>query len=465
MSFLIYDLTFLIVFSLAVFIFLRRNKKNLQRQGIMYLYKTKVGLRLMEYTTKKFASILRPLQYLIVVSGYALMATITWFILKFSWIYITSPFLAEQIRVPILMPLVPYLPEITGLDLPSFPFTYWIIIIAIIAIPHEFAHGIFARLNKINVHSTGFGFLGPFLAAFVEPDEKEMNKSSKFSQLSILAAGTFANVLTTIFFAGVIWLFFTMAFIPAGVQFSTYALTSVNASQISGIETVTLDGFLDSRDPLVPNTQITINDKIFYTSSFILEQSQAQELEQLVVYENSPAFNSRLKGAITYIDNEAITSQQVLTQTLATYSPGDEIEIKTNYKGEELEYQLNLGDREGKAFLGIGTSRPAQSSGALSFLKIFLGEVKDPGIYYTSPLGDFADFIFDLLWWTVIISFSVALINMLPVGLFDGGRYFYITIWGITGSESFAKKAYSFSTWFILLVVALMMARWIFIFF
>jgi membrane-associated protease RseP (regulator of RpoE activity) len=183
------------------------------------------------------------------------------------------------------------------------------------------------------------------------------------------------------------------------------------------------------------------------------------------VYENSPAFTSKLKGAITHINDKEITSQQLLTETLATYSPGEEITIKTIYNEDQLEYTLNLADRDGKSFLGIGTSPPSQTSGILSFLKILLGEVKDPGIYYTSPLGDFADFIFDLLWWTVIISFSVALINMLPVGLFDGGRFFYLTIWGITGSETLGKKAFAFSTWFILLVIALMMARWVFVLF
>jgi len=38
------------------------------------------------------------------------------------------------------------------------------------------------------------------VATFVELDEKNMEKKSKFSQMAILSAGTFANVLTAIFF-------------------------------------------------------------------------------------------------------------------------------------------------------------------------------------------------------------------------------------------------------------------------
>ena len=45
--------------------------------------------------------------------------------------------------------------------------------LAIVAIPHEFAHGIFARLNNLRVKSSGFALFGPILAAFVEPDEKD----------------------------------------------------------------------------------------------------------------------------------------------------------------------------------------------------------------------------------------------------------------------------------------------------
>jgi len=52
--------------------------------------------------------------------------------------------------------------------------------------------------------------------------------------------------------------------------------------------------------------------------------------------------------------------------------------------------------------------------------------------------------------------------NMLPVSILDGGRFFYLTIWGITGSAKWAKRIYSFVTWFILLLLVIMMGRWFF---
>jgi len=122
-----------------------------------------------------------------------------------------------------------------------------------------------------------------------------------------------------------------------------------------------------------------------------------------------------------------------------------------------------LAEREGQAYLGIGINAP-QPRGLLGSLYTFLGKIKDPFIYYESSIGEFGIFIYDLLWWIIVINISVALVNMIPVGIFDGGRFFYLTIWGITGSQKIAKKAFSASTWLILILVALLMAKWVFAF-
>jgi len=78
------------------------------------------------------------------------------------------------------------------------------------------------------------------LAAFVEQDEKSLEKASNFKQMSILSSGTFANVLTGIFFFAVMWLFFSLAFTPAGVEFDTYTYSLVNVSAITSINGIAL---------------------------------------------------------------------------------------------------------------------------------------------------------------------------------------------------------------------------------
>src|SRR3989339_103666 len=347
MSFVLYDLTFLSLFIIIGAIFLYRRRQHLDRQGLLYLYRTRIGLKIIENTSKKYEKILRPLQYLIILSGYVLMIFMVYALVKFSYLYLTSPLVAAALRVPILTPLFPYVDRLFGSGLlPPFYFTYWIITIAIIAISHEFAHGIIARLNKIKVHTTGFGFLGPFIAFFVEPDEKQMKKAKIFPQLSILAAGTFANVLMTILFGIILWLFFVAAFAPTGVYFSSYALTPVNITDISSsLSSVNL-----SSASLIP---FMVMNTTYYTTSSSVQYTLDNNLSQLLVYDNSPAFKSNLSGAITQIDETKITSYNDLNKTLSSHSPGDVINVKTIDNGKENNYEIKLADNNGRAVMGI----------------------------------------------------------------------------------------------------------------
>ncbi len=472
MSFLIYDLIFLAAFTLLVVGFLYAKRSRLQRQGLLYLYRTQWGVKRIDEFAKKHASWLKPAQYLVILSGFILMAAMIYFLLQFSWVYLTSPIAAAAIKVPVLLPLIPYLPELFNISfLPSFPFTYWILIIAIIAIPHEFAHGIFARLNSLRVHSTGFGFLGPFLAAFVEPDEKAMNKLPKMPQMAILAAGTFANVLTTILFAIIMFLFFSAFFTPAGVLFSTYAVSAIQPaqSQVAGPAfNFTSQQFHNQEIELIP---ITFEQEIYYTSPQLFQAAQEQAIEQIEAFSDTPAFNAKLAGSITHIDDHEITSLEELQHTLRDHvQPGQTVLVRTAYikdaqttEAEITTTSLTLADRQGVAFLGIGSI--PQNRDSLMGKVYNLGTlIKNPQVYYTSELGNFGWFIYNFLWWTVLICISVALVNMLPVGIFDGGRFFYLTIAALTGSDKIGRKAFAWSTWIILLLVAALMVKWIFLF-
>src|SRR3989338_3370676 len=232
MSFIIYDIALLILFAIFVSVFLYIKRRNLKREGLLFLYKTNLGIKIINFVGKKYKRTLKILSYISVSLGYVLMIGAIYMLGKIVWIYIAYPAMVKQIKIPPIMPLIPYIPQIFKLNfLPPFYFIYWIIIIAIVAVSHEFAHGIFAAYNKIKIKKTGFGFfpffLPIFLAAFVELDEKNMAKKKIKSQLAILSAGTFANVLTAVLFFGVLWIFFTSAFAPSGVIFDTYPYSTV----------------------------------------------------------------------------------------------------------------------------------------------------------------------------------------------------------------------------------------------
>jgi len=466
MSFLVYDVIFMALFVVLFLIFVIMRKHNLHRQGMLFLYKTKLGIKFIEWTSTKFAKILRPIEYLVVLCGYVLMVGAIWVIIDIAYVYIRSPFIAQIVKAPPIFPIFPYFTEFFNLEsfFPPFYFTYFAVVIAIIAISHEFAHGIFARLNKVKIHSTGFAFLGPFLGAFVEQDDKQMNKSKKFSQLSILAAGTFANIVMTVLFALVMWVFFTSAFTPAGINFDTYAFEIIPAENLTfqGLPIKSLNiSTIPSNDTLIA---LAFNNKTYYTDSGALKSSLTRDSARLVVFEDSPAFIVKLKGAISEINGKKITSYESLRSTLQQYRAGDKINIKTIKDKKVQEYQIELVEKDGQPHLGIG-SFDKKRGGVLGSIYSIVYSIKNPDIEYQSKLGDFGIFIYNLLWWIVLLNLLVAFTNMLPVGIFDGGRFFFLTVWGITGKKKIGELAFKISTWAIIAIAAMMMLRWFFTFF
>ena len=71
-AFIILDLTFLVVILASLVFFLRKNKERLSKEGILYLYKTTWGIKLIERIGKKYKKTLEFSAYLSVIVGYLL---------------------------------------------------------------------------------------------------------------------------------------------------------------------------------------------------------------------------------------------------------------------------------------------------------------------------------------------------------------------------------------------------------
>jgi membrane-associated protease RseP (regulator of RpoE activity) len=471
MSFIIYDLILLALFLVFFSFFLYTRKKGLKREGLLFLYRTQWGIRIINKLGEKYKKTWKALSYVSIGLGYVLMLSMFYLIYSIFRIYIFNPTIVRAIKVPPIVPLVPYLPQVFSLDfLPPFYFTYWIVILAVIAISHEMAHGIFAAHNKIKIKTTGFGFfpffLPIFLAAFVELDEKRMAKKKKFSQMAVLSAGTFANVVTAILFFIILWLFFSLAFAPSGVVFDSYATSAVAVAGISSINGVQLNNNSYEKMIELVNeenfSEISVDGGSYLVTKELLE-NQVDNTGVILVYNSAPAINEGVGRVITEIDGREINSFNILTQTLEEKSPGQEISIKS-LKGEEVvEQKLTLEehpDREGVAWLGIGFLNQ-ERSGFMGKIVDTLSSFKKPNVYYEPKFDGISLFIYNLLWWMILISVSVALINMLPVGIFDGGRFFYLTILALTKSEKKAMKWFKFSTSFFLFLLVVLMVFWV----
>jgi membrane-associated protease RseP (regulator of RpoE activity) len=470
MNFVAVDLSLLVIFVIFISFFLYKKRKNLKREGLLFLYKTTWGMKLIDRIGKKYKKTLSVLSYISIGIGYILMASMLYLFGKIIYIYVAFPSIVRAIKIPPITPLVPYLPQAFKLDfLPPFYFTYWIIILAIIAITHEFMHGIFMRRYNIKIKSTGFGFFPfffpIFLAAFVEQDEKSMEKASPFKQMAVLAAGTFANVITAIIFFGVLVLFFITAFAPAGAQFNSYSYSMVGLAGITSINNITIanptyENLLNlSKD--VGLNEIVYNNKTYLINKLGLEE-QKGTTTYLVLYDDSPAIRAEIDGVIIKINGVNIKDWVTFGEEISKYSPGEDVTITTKINGTIIkDYKITLGenpDDSQKAWVGVGYSE-VKSKGLLRGVINGLSSFKKGYISY-EPKFEAGLFIYDLLWWLVLISISVALMNMLPMGIFDGGKFFYLTIFSLTKSKKKAELWFKISTNFLLALFVLLMILW-----
>ena len=182
-----YDLIFGILFYVLVIVFFYIMRKNVTIKGILFIYRTKAGLKAMDKIANIFPRLLKGMEPVSIILGFISMAALFIFLIYYTFLLFIRPDTPAA--------LAPLLPGVRIPGLPILPFWFFIISVFFIIIVHESAHGVFARLHNLKIKSSGLVFLGPLPGAFVEPDEKKMSKLSAKAQLGILSAGSFANII------------------------------------------------------------------------------------------------------------------------------------------------------------------------------------------------------------------------------------------------------------------------------
>lgn len=187
-----------IAFVLFLCILLYFKRKELVVQKIFYpflyiiMYRTKFGLKLMDSLSEKYREYVKLFGYISVGVGFVGMIYVAFSVVLLIFKIIFQPTATD----PGVMLVLPFT-NIPGLGI--LPFTDWLISIFLLAVVHEFAHGVVARAHNLEVTSSGFAVLGVLIpiipAAFVEPNEKKMKKQPDIVQYSILAAGPVANIV------------------------------------------------------------------------------------------------------------------------------------------------------------------------------------------------------------------------------------------------------------------------------
>ena len=202
----------LIAFVIILSIVIVKHRKKLELQKLLFpvlyagLYRTNFGLKFINKISKKYKEWIKLLGYIGIGVGFIGMVVIVVSIIQAAIIALVKP--ATQAGVALVLPQT----NIPGIGF--LPFWYWIIALFVLVVIHEFAHGIVAKAHGVKIKNSGLGFFAiivPLIPiAFVEPEEKEMNKKEDVVQYSIFAAGPFANILTAL----IILLVFLFVFTP-----------------------------------------------------------------------------------------------------------------------------------------------------------------------------------------------------------------------------------------------------------
>ena len=350
------DIALFVGFILAIALLIYSDRKSVKLEGVVIIRRTQKGKNFINSVARRSPNGWRKLSVIGIVLAVILMAGGSLLLLSQAFAVING----AQGGVKLLLPG----PVSTPQNLPGIfvvPWWIWIIGIAVVIIPHEFMHCIMCRIDGIRIKSVGWLLLILIPGAFVEPDEKQLQKAKKMTKLRVYAAGSFANMIV----AAIVIVLFAAIFAPAVAPAGIFVLTQ----------------------------------------------------------KDGPAYNASLNGSITEINGQPVKSPADISRELSKYKPGDTVSVmaaETNYmvpafsggllpsgaaviNNNTKTYSIKLGQKAGNAFLGIAAAAPAV------ILKM------DVHIYSTFST---------LLLWMFLFSFGIGLVNLLPIKPLDGGLIF-----------------------------------------
>lgn len=367
-----YKWEFIVYIGIISLIYLNRKKFEFQGR-IVALYRTKLGLKLMDSIAKRFPRTVIYLGYVGVAVGFLGMILIVGFLIYglYNLIFVPS-------APAVLSPVLP------GIRIPGaqiyLPLFKGLISLFIVVVIHEFSHGVVARAHKIPVEHSGFVMFGPIPGAFVEPNEKKLTNAPRKAQLSVFAAGPWSNALS-----GGLVLLIMLFLIPPIEQ---------NFAKDTGIS----------------------------FTNFINGSPAEKYLKENVTYvefQGEPMKN--------YLDFQMIYTNGTNESgdKIYNFKVGDAITFST----ETQDHQLILGEwpenhsqeqsGSGIPYVGFDENTIIEQhyeNKGKWWMKLWRWTL---GISHNYTINQFS-----VLMWVFILSFGLGMANLLPLGPVDGGRMF-----------------------------------------
>jgi hypothetical protein len=247
----------------------------------------------------------------------------------------------------------------------------------------------------------------------------------------VLGAGVFANFITGLLFFALLVGFFQLAYTPAGYNFNVYATSSIQSQ------------FLEDLN---------------YSSTNL----SSIELNNTTLFFNENNFQVTNLGVLKSINGQNINSYQEMRSALSNKSIDEPVLVEIEMNKQTKLYSFNLfahPTRKGEVSLGLGNVVPPRTTIKEKIIGLF-ANYKDPTIHYQENFSS-AEFFYNLLWWIMIINFLVALFNMLPLGILDGGQFYQLAILSVVKSEKISEKIILWTKKLIAFAFFLMMFFWL----
>ncbi|MFW5865706.1 MAG: site-2 protease family protein [Nanoarchaeota archaeon] len=355
-----------LIFYVLIIVLLIVYRKKFEFQArIIALRRTKFGIKFINKYSKKYCETIKLLGYIGIGIGYAGMVFITYFVIDGFIKLFTQP------EAPATLSLV-----LPGVNVPGSPLMIplWVIIpLFIVVVIHEAGHGLVAKAHKIPIKNTGLAFFGPLAGAFVEPDEKKIEKSADTTQYSIFAAGPFANGLTAVV-AGLILVLVFAQLVPI---------------------------------PFMNNTGSMVTPTGFSFEKYHNETVPAAEYGMVpgVTY--------------THANGQAINSTATFTTFLQNIEPGENITFRSKNGTEVIVTPMEHPEQPGSGYLGV--LKPNLDT-----------KIRDDiAPWWYKIVHFFGAFFF----WIHALSLGLGAFNLLPLGPVDGGQMIRLSLRRIFGED------------------------------
>lgn len=260
--YLISVLVFIVVVAVVVY----KDRKKFERQSVVLLRRTTKGRNFIVRLAEKYPAFWKHLGTAGVFIGFGASIFVFYTLIHNLFRLATTKGAAG---LAFLLPS----PGATATIGPGFlavPFWYWIIAIALLVVVHEGLHGVMSAVGKVKIKSLGWGLLAIIPLAFVEPDEKKLQKKGFFVQQRVFAAGSLANFILAFISLAILSFGFIWAYGAQGVGFQgyikDYPAASVNLTgaivQIDNYQIKNTDDLSQALTKIGTEKEITIKTKI-----------------------------------------------------------------------------------------------------------------------------------------------------------------------------------------------------------